>query len=55
MSKKWLSMNCSRCLASIGEGLYCKSNEEGKEELILLAVKFSKYMTLVEFKDDQKE
>ncbi|CAI2172139.1 13888_t:CDS:2 [Funneliformis geosporum] len=44
MSKKWISMNCSRCLASIGEGLYCKSNEE----LILLAVRFSKYMTLIE-------
>ncbi|CAG8608863.1 5630_t:CDS:2 [Funneliformis mosseae] len=46
MSKKWISMNCSRCLASIGEGLYCKSNEG----LILLAVRFSKYMTLIELK-----
>ena len=54
-------MNCSRCLATIGDGLYCKSKKEGKEEekLNLLAVKFNKYMTLVELEcddaDDKKE
>ncbi|RIA79275.1 ubiquitin-conjugating enzyme E2-binding protein [Glomus cerebriforme] len=52
MSKKWISINCSRCLASIGDGLYCKSKDEEKEELILLAAKFNKYMTLVELEGD---
>jgi hypothetical protein len=48
MSKKWISLNCSRCFASVGDGLYCKSKEEEKDELVLLAVKLNKYMTLVE-------
>ena len=56
MSKKWLSVNCSRCFSFIGEGLYYKSKER-KEDLVLLAVKFNKYMTLVELGSgaDEKE
>ncbi|RGB23428.1 ubiquitin-conjugating enzyme E2-binding protein [Rhizophagus diaphanus] len=52
MSKKWISINCSRCFASVGDGLYCKSKEEDKDELKLLAVKLNKYMTLVEMEGD---
>ncbi|CAB4401714.1 hypothetical protein RhiirA5_473990 [Rhizophagus irregularis] len=59
MSKKWISINCSRCFASVGDGLYCKSKEEEKDELKLLAVKLNKYMTLVEMEGgadaDKKE
>jgi len=57
MSKKWLSVNCSRCFSFIGEGLYQKSKEEEKEELVLSAVRFNKYMTLIELENgaDEKE
>ncbi|CAG8496554.1 9367_t:CDS:2 [Ambispora leptoticha] len=58
LSRKWLKMCCSRCLASVGEGLYTIAAEDLEDNNesstgcgsapTLLAVKFNKYMTVVE-------
>ncbi|CAH1764898.1 10330_t:CDS:2, partial [Entrophospora sp. SA101] len=62
LSKRWRPICCSRCLSPIGEGLYYNPNNLKDEEIsetlsipTLMAVRFSKYMTTIEFINTGKE